>query len=83
MERTSLTYVNAQQVQLSKPIPASLSGEEQIVVVPILHEMQNNTVQQAEVRQSSPGSSSVTSTHAAIVSATLKRWSDVNPRTGK
>ncbi|XP_068687346.1 mediator of RNA polymerase II transcription subunit 14-like isoform X2 [Montipora foliosa] len=65
-------------IQLSKPIPSSPCGEEQIVVVPILHEIQNNTVQQA-----SPPGSSATSTHAAIVSATLKRWSEITPRTGE
>ena len=71
------------QIQLSKPIPLSPCGEEQVVVVPILHEIQNNTVQQAEVTQGSTASSSEISTNAAIVSATLKRWNEMTPRTGK
>ena len=72
------------QIQLSKPIPTSLTGEEQIVVVPILHDIQNNTVQQAEVQPKTTGtSSSVSSTHAAIVTSTLRRWSEVTPRTGE
>lgn len=70
-------------IQLSKPIPLSPSGEEQVVVVPILHEIQNNTVQQAEVTQGSTASSSEISTNAAIVSATLKRWNEMTPRTGE
>ncbi|XP_015775975.1 PREDICTED: mediator of RNA polymerase II transcription subunit 14-like [Acropora digitifera] len=70
-------------IQLSKPIPLSPCGEEQVVVVPILHEIQNNTVQQAEVTQGSTASSSEISTNAAIVSATLKRWNEMTPRTGE
>ena len=72
------------QIQLSKPIPTSLTGEEQIVVVPILHDIQNNTVQQAEVPPKTTGtSSSVSSTHTAIVTSALRRWSEVTPRTGE
>jgi len=78
------SYNHSQQIQLSKAIPSSLTGEEQIVVVPILHEIQNNTVQQPEVaRQTTAAGSSASLTHAAIVSATLRRWSEVTPRTGE
>ncbi|XP_078381041.1 mediator of RNA polymerase II transcription subunit 14-like isoform X2 [Oculina patagonica] len=73
-------------IQLSRPIPSSPTGEEQIVVVPILHDTQNNTTQQAEMPRQAPSAaapSPVSSSHAAIVNATLRRWSEVTPRTGE
>ncbi|XP_022785059.1 mediator of RNA polymerase II transcription subunit 14-like isoform X3 [Stylophora pistillata] len=71
-------------IQLSKPIPSSPTGEEQTVVVPILHDIQNNTTQQADApRQASSAGSAMNSSHAAIVNSTLRRWNEITPRTGE
>lgn len=76
------------QIQLSRPVPSSPTGEEQVIVVPILHDVQENTTQQADIPRQAPTAGtplSVSSSHPhfAIVNATLRRWSEVNPRTGK
>jgi len=74
-------------IQLSRPVPSSPTGEEQVIVVPILHDVQENTTQQADIPRQTPTTGtplSVSSSHPhfAIVNATLRRWSEVNPRTG-
>ena len=79
------------QIQLSKPIPSSPSGEEQIVVIPVVHDLQNNTIQQADIQRSNvantaaaaAATASMSSSPAAVVNAFLKRWSDMTPRTGE
>ncbi|KAJ7315448.1 Mediator of RNA polymerase II transcription subunit 14 [Desmophyllum pertusum] len=53
--RDCIKIMKLELIQLSRPIPSSPTGEEQIVVVPILHDIQNNTIQQAEMpRQATP-----------------------------